>query len=235
MSNASHPPISESCFLNVVRPHLQTGDAACLAQAVRVRWRPAQVSQLLRQGGIDTRRVAALVLGLIGNKASSHALTRALRDEDAQVNLMAEHALWSIWFRAGAPEATESFREGVALLESEAYEAAIICFTKASTIDLDFAEAHNQCAIAHYFLAQWPASIQSCCKAIRLNPVHFGAISGLGHVYAQTGDLTRALRCYRRSLSINPRMPVIERATKRLESRINDMDSSGEFLVQQTQ
>ena len=225
--------IEPSEFLRIVRPALEAGDAALLAQAVQVRWRPDELCRLLRDGEKDVRRVAAVTLGLIGDMQSVPCLTRALRDEDEQVNQMAEHGLWSIWFRSGDPKAAEPFRDGVALLSTESFDKAITKFHLATQIDPTFAEAYNQCGIAHYFLGQWKAAIADCRRTIRLVPAHFGATAGMGHCYAQYGKLREALRCYRRAMRINPRMTAIADAIERLEVNIQDLDSSGEFLVDQ--
>ena len=216
-------------FLEVVRPALADADAAQLAQAVKVRWRQVEITRLLRHDQVDVRRVAALTLGLIGDMAATPALTRALRDDDPMVNEMAEHSLWSIWFRAGSDEANRPFQEGVALLTTNAYHEAIDCFHEAVLIDPYFAEAFNQCAIAHFFLAQWRESIEQCKRTVHIAPTHFGAIAGMGHCYAQLGELVQAKRCYQRTLEINPAMPAIEQAI----ARLGGLDASGEFLVDQ--
>ena len=207
-------------FLEVVRPALEGGEAARLAQAVRYRWRPRQLCSLLRNPDRDVRRVAAVVLGLVGDLACVGCLARALHDEDDQVNEMAEHGLWSIWFRSGDPRASTPFRQGVSLLEAECYEEAIKKFRLASRIDPEFSEAYNQCAIAHFFVSEWHRSIRDAKRALALMPAHFGAVSGMGHCYTHLGKLDLALRCYRRTLAMNPRMSEIGRAIQGLEARL---------------
>jgi len=218
-------------FLQVARPALASGDAAKLARVTRVRWRPNQLCQLTRHPQVDVRRVAALTVGLIGDMRCTPCLTRALRDEDEQVNQMAEHGLWSIWFRAGRTDAVGPFREGVALLSIEAHQEAVERFHEANRIDPDFAEAYNQSAIAHCFLSEWEESLANSHKTIRLLPTHFGAIAGMGHCFAQLGDLDRALQCYRSALRINPRLKAIARAIRGLEIKIPDFGAAPDPLV----
>lgn len=215
-------------FLAVVRPALETGDAARLAEEVRQRWTPRQLCSLLGSRDLDVRRVTAVTLGLVGDSTCVGCLARALHDDDDQVNQMAEHGLWSIWFRAGSPAAAKPFSRGVQNLCAEDYRAATAEFDEATRIDPEFAEAYNQCAIAHFFLGEWRESLADCERAVRLMPSHFGAISGMGHCYAHLGDLPAALRCYRRAVAINPRMPAIERAIERLQLKLSN-DSSGMF------
>lgn len=221
-------------FLSVARPALEAADAAMLAQVVKVRWRQVEISRLLRHEQVDVRRVAAVALGLIGDLNAAAGLTRALKDEDHQVNQMAEHGLWSIWFRSGRGKAVRPFKQGVALLAEESYESAIEQFREATRIDPQFAEAYNQCAIAQYLLSRWQSALANCGRTLRLIPMHFGAMAGMGHCYAQLGNLPRALRYYRRTLRINPHMAVIHKAIDRLETKVCDLDASGEFLVDQS-
>lgn len=219
-------------FMQAVLPHLQKCDATAIADTVNARWSADDVCQLLIHRAVDVRRVAAVTAGLIGDSAVIPCLAGALQDDDHQVNQMAEHSLWSIWFRAGDDRAAAPFREGVAMLAAEKYEQASACFEEATRIDPGFAEAYNQAAIAHFFLGQWQDSIRDCELAMQKMPQHFGAISGMGHSYTQMGQLDKALICYRKALAINPRMPAIARACTRIEGRLRENnDSSGMYLA----
>ena len=212
-------PIDVHEFMKVTLPALQKGDPADVARTVTLRWRPREICKLLDHKDPNVRRVAAVTLGLVGDRKIISCLTLALKDPDEQVNQMAEHSLWAIWFRACDSRAGQPFREGVGFLSREAYELAIGCFEKAILIDPDFAEAYNQCATAHLSLYEWPRAIEDAGKAVRLMPMHFGAIAGMGHAYTQMGQLDKAVSCYRRALDINPRMSAVSRMLNRLEQR----------------
>lgn len=223
-----HDSVDTEQFLDVVRQPLAEADAAALAKAVNARWTCRQVCGLLRDGDVDIRRIAAVTIGMIGDKRSVHCLARALHDPDPQVNEMAEHSLWSIWFRSGRPQATVPFSEGVQALSNEKYEEAIRHFQQATRIDPDYAEAYNQCAIAHFFLSQWRPGVDDCIRAIDRMPMHFGAIAGMGHCYTQMGLMEKALTCYKHALRINPRLHAISVAIDRLTTILeHQCDSSG--------
>lgn len=207
-------------FLNLARQPLEAGDAVALADQVLARWEAAEVCSLLQSENLDVRRVASVTLGLIGDHTCVGPLSEALHDRDEQVNQMAEHGLWSIWFRSGKCQAMQAFRDGVALIGSEAYDDAIDRFHAALDIDPDFAEAYNQRAIARFFLGQWDNALTDCRQAARRMPVHFGAIAGMGHCYAHMCQLHDALRCYRKAVAINPRMTAICKAIERLEAKL---------------
>ncbi|MEX2217086.1 MAG: tetratricopeptide repeat protein [Phycisphaeraceae bacterium] len=224
-------PICGDAFLAALLPPLKACDAAALAQAALRRWHPAQICDLLRHPHVDVRRVAAVTMGMVGNTSHVACLSVALNDTDKQVSQLAEHSLWSIWFRSGNSQAVQPFREGLALLAADNYPQAITQLKQAVAIDPQFAEAFNQLGIAFYLNNQFDESIKACRCAVRLVPHHFGAISGMGHCFAQLGELQLALRCYRRARRINPRMDGISDAIDRLQTKIKDMSDSGEFLV----
>ena len=208
--------------MRVVRPGLQAGDAQAVADEVLLRWMPRQLCRLLGDGDVDVRRVAAVVLGLVGDRTCVGCMARALHDADEQVHALAEHGLWSIWFRSGKAEAGAAFATGVGMLEREAYREAVGQFDAAAALDPDFAEAHNQCGMAHFFLGEWQESVEACERALERMPAHFGAMAGMGHAYTQLERVEDALGCYRRALSINPRMPGIASAVERLEAKLGD-------------
>ncbi|MCC5829720.1 MAG: tetratricopeptide repeat protein [Phycisphaeraceae bacterium] len=203
-------------FLSTVRPILEANDVELLIRTVNERWRLCSLCRLLKHPNVDVRKVTAIVIGYVGDLEVSSCLAQALRDDDPVVNRMAEHGLWSIWFRSCTPRASEAFGRGMACMAAEDYAGAAEQLHEASRIDPSFAEAYNQCAIAHYLLEQWQPSIDDCRKAIDRVPHHFGAWAGMGHSYAHLDDLKRALSCYRHALAINPHLHAIRRAVDQM-------------------
>ena len=77
--------------------------------------------------------------------------------------------------------------DGKSLLKDEAYEEAVERFTEVIEAAPEFAEGYNQRAIAYFLMEEWSKSIRDCKRAIALNPNHFGAFAGMGHVYVKLG------------------------------------------------
>jgi len=215
-------------FLEVTQPALAEGSATELARAVQARWSAEEVCPLLDHPEANVRRVAAVTLGLIGGQSVIDCLAAALHDTDRQVNEMAEHGLWSIWFRLCGPAACEPFRRGLANVEAERYAAAIAPLEHAQQQAPDFAEAYSQCAIARFFVGQIDEAIDDYQSTLRLMPCHFGAMAGLGHCYTHLDRLDEALACYRKTLEIHPRMAGVREAMERIISRRRTKVSLGE-------
>lgn len=213
-------------FLQAVTPALNRGDVEALRDVVSQCWVPTDLCELLKHADLDVRRTAVVTLGLVGDRGIVGCLTRCLHDPDDQVHQFAEDALWSVWFRGGKCAAAAKFREGAVALTQDEYDRAIDLFREAASIDPEFAEAHNQLAIAHYLANHWACSMSACRAALALMPTHFGAMAGLGHCHAHRGELPQAIDCYRRALAINPRMPAIADAKARLEHQLAENSSA---------
>ncbi len=196
-------------FVSLVRMPLEQNDTATLVRLVQEYWSQEQIQSLLDSDCADARKLAALALGVIGDGRSITALATCLRDRDPMVNQMAEHALWTIWFRCGNKPAQEALVRGSGLINSKQFKQALEEFDAAIRLDPIFAEAFNQRAIAHYLVEDYHASIEDGEMTVQLMPSHFGAWAGLGHCYAHLGDAQRALNCYRRALGINPYLSCI--------------------------
>lgn len=196
-------------LIEVVTPSFASQSPDGLAQAVNSRWTPSQLSPLLHHPTIGVRCVACYVLGLVGNRDDLPGLVKALRDTAPEVNSLADQALWSIWFRIGAPAAQLHFKRGLLAMDRDQTEIAITHFQNAQRADPTFAEAYHQCAIAQGILDQWERSEDNCTRTLQLMPDHFGALAGRGHCHAQLGDLHLAAIDYRNALQINPEMDAV--------------------------
>jgi Flp pilus assembly protein TadD len=164
----------------------------------------ATLLKLLRSGSTDERRAAAYALGAVGKFESNLALARGLKDSDVVVRSMTDRALRAVWFRADTPENNERLRKIMTAIELERFDQALDFANDLIARAPGFAEAWNQRAIIHFFNGRTGESISDCRKTIELNPVHLGALAGLGQCHLRMGDRAAALGVFRRALEINP-------------------------------
>ncbi len=214
-------PIDSDQFIRIVRPALERHDAEELARLVKSHWTKDQLCELLTHGTVDARKVVCLTLGLVGCMACTHCMCIALQDDDPVVRELAEHGLWSVWFRSGSTDAQGQFKRGLELMDQHEYTRALTAFGWAIEADPAFAEVYNQRGIAHYMLEHWHEALADCRKATELNPIHFGAHAGMGHCHAQLGKLVEAGQCYRDALSVNPNMHAVAGALEEIETRVH--------------
>jgi tetratricopeptide (TPR) repeat protein len=165
--------------------------------------------QRLQEGTSDERRHAAGALGDIGNDSVVPHLIDALKDDDEVVRELAEHSLWAVWNRSGDPKVDALLQEGIHLMQSERLDEAIAKFHQVVKGAPGFAEGYNRRATAYYLAGQYDRSIADCEETITRNPMHFGALSGLGYNYFKLGKTERAIRYFEQALDINPNKPRI--------------------------
>lgn len=220
------PAINPKEFVAAVHPLLVQKDAAGLSTLLESRWTHKQIAALFTSADPDTRKIAALAFSLVGKKCCVQKLASLLHDEDRLVHQMAEHAMWSIWFRSGTPAANQALCHGSKAMGRREYEAAHEHFTRAAAIDAKFAEAFNQRAIVRYLREDFEASIEDCRRAIDLMPSHFGAWAGMGHCHAHQGRLAEAVNCYERALEIHPHLEGIRPAIAEMRQRAYGADAN---------
>lgn len=218
--DSTRPAIDPQEFVELVQPLLERRDLAGLVALVKERWAPEQIYEVLNSDHLDARKVALLGMSLVGQSCCLPQLAQQLPDPDPIVREMAEHALWSIWFRLGnSPEANHQLGRGAMALERKDLEHAIEHFTRALELDPEFAEAYNQRAIAEYLLDRYEASIRDCEETVKRMPMHFGALAGMGHGYLHLGNVPKAIESYERALLVHPHLECIRESVRELRQR----------------
>lgn len=207
-------------FIERVRPLLEQKDVHALIHLLHHDYTGAKITELLEGPDVDARKVAALCLSLVGDECAIDLLAKQLQNDDPTVNEMAEHALWSIWFRSGTSEANHDVCRGSKALNRREFQTAVAHFRSAIDRAPSMAEAYNQWAIACYLQDEFTESIAHCREAVERMPCHFGAWAGMGHCYLHLQDLRQALRCYRKALNINPHMGCVREAAREIAERL---------------
>ncbi len=85
----------------------------------------------------------------------------------------------------------------------------------------DFAEAWNRRAVLYYLQKQYRKSLMDCRQVLDLNPIHFGALHGLGLCHAALGDYSAAIRAFRQALEIQPYAVINQRLILECTARLS--------------
>lgn len=180
----------------------------------------SQVVDLLDTDHLDAKKVAALVLSLIGTDSCLDALARQLKHPDRCLSQMAEHAMWSIWVQVGNEPAKSHFARGSMAASNRDLTSAIHHFTRAIEADPDFAEAYNQRAMVYYLKERFEESLRDCIAATERMPLHFGAFAGAGHCHACLGNTNEAIAYYERAKQINPHLECVDDLIRELREAV---------------
>ncbi|MEQ8384532.1 MAG: tetratricopeptide repeat protein [Coleofasciculus sp. A1-SPW-01] len=138
------------------------------------------------------------------SESSINSLLENLKNPDENVRKQATEELWRIWFYQKGISGMERLGRTQMLLERGETAQAEALLTQIIREQPDFAEAWNRRAVLYYLLKQYQKSRDDCQQVIRLNPIHFGALHGLGLCYMALGDYQAAITAFRRALEIQP-------------------------------
>jgi tetratricopeptide (TPR) repeat protein len=203
-------------FVRTAQPLLERQDLPALIAALRGRFSAAQIQSFLSLPQPEVRKLAVFALSLVGQRDCVPALAAALCDDEQAVRDLAEHALWSVWFRLGTPCANRCLARATQSMDQCDFQAAQNFINEALEHSPNFSEAYNQRAILHYLNERYDLSLADCRRTVALMPLHFGAWAGMGHCYAHLCQPASVFRSYQRAVSINPNLEGARQALYQL-------------------
>lgn len=128
--------------------------------------------------------------------------------------------IWRIWMQHPDERTRESLLIGISFMNGGRAELAELAFKEAIERDPEFAEAWNKRATLRFLNGDIPGSIADCAHVLKLEPRHFGALSGLGVMNAKIGDWKAAVHWYEQALMVHPQLPGIQAALKEAKRRM---------------
>jgi tetratricopeptide (TPR) repeat protein len=192
-------------------------------RSVVQRYGEATLQRLLRWQNAEARQAAVLALGLVGTMKMNPSLAACLHDEDATVRRLAGEAMWSVWFRADTPQNNVELQRIVLMRLDEVGPDMILADYQALLKKAPrFAEVYNQRGILQFRCGVYSRAVADCERALRLNPHHFGAASGLGQCFLKQKKLRAALRSFRRALRINPNLDGVRQSIASIERLLDE-------------
>lgn len=147
-------------------------------------------------------------------------LLRRLADPDAKDWQRVQAQVIQAWNRSGSPSMDLLAQRADKALEKKDYATALIHLNDLVRLAPDFAEGWNKRATIHFLKQDYGPSLEDIARVLKLEPRHFGALSGLGIILDRIGDPKGALEAYRRAIAINPHLPGIKDGIKKLEKQV---------------
>lgn len=131
-------------------------------------------------------------------------LLEDLKNPDETVRYRATQELWRMWFQQKGMYGWEQLQRSQMLVEAGEVTPAEALLTELIDAQPDFAEAWNQRAFLYYKLGQYQKSLADCQMVIQLNPIHFGALHGMGLCHVALENYREAIQAFRQALEIQP-------------------------------
>jgi tetratricopeptide (TPR) repeat protein len=181
---------------------------------------PEDAWKRLRSGTPAERRATLHILAEEADARVTPAVAAMLHTDDPELVALAEATLWRVWSRSGDPAVDVLFAEGLRAMERQDWLGAVTAFSRVIETVPTFAEGWNKRATARFLATHYAMSIADCEEVVRLNPHHFGALSGQGLCHAALGQLSQAARCFRRALQVHPRLEAVRQHLARTESTL---------------
>ncbi|MEM1302370.1 MAG: tetratricopeptide repeat protein, partial [Pseudomonadota bacterium] len=146
-------------------------------------------------------------------------LFERLKSVDAEDYQPIEDKIWQEWSKSGSPAMDLLLERGRAALEDDKVGEAIEHFTALTDHAPDFAQGWHARATAYYEAKLYGPAIADIQMALRLEPRHFGALSGLAVILEDLDRPTQALEVLRAVEAIHPHRENLRERIDRLEKR----------------
>jgi len=128
--------------------------------------------------------------------------------------------IWQQWLKTDNEEAGRLMSLGISEMNQLSLRKAAEIFTSLIELKPGFAEAWNKRATVYYMMGELDLSTADVAETLKLEPRHFGALSGQGLIYLQLGQRQAAVRWFKRALEVNPFMDNIRMSVEQLEEEI---------------
>ncbi|MEH1928674.1 MAG: tetratricopeptide repeat protein [Nostoc sp.] len=135
---------------------------------------------------------------------SINSLLEELKNPDATVREKATRKIWRIWFQQKGIYGLEIIDRSQKLLDAGEIIQAETALTALIKDQPDFAEAWNRRAFLYYSIGDYQKSLADCQMVVQINPIHFGALHGMGLCYAALGEYGEGIRAFKAALEIQP-------------------------------
>jgi len=173
-----------------------------------------------------TRLLATLVVTLASVQVIADQNDERLEDlfadlkslDDVNAANSIANRIWDIWLQHDDPQASSLMMRGIGQMNSGDLYGALETYDRLIALQPDFAEAWNKRATIYWQLGQFDASLGDIEEVLKLEPYHFGALSGRGLVYMDRGNYFLARGAFLTLLEVYPAMPGVRQTIQQLEA-----------------
>jgi hypothetical protein len=150
-----------------------------------------------------------------------HRLSSASDSEEASgIALAIEH----IWLRSGSDTADLLMSRTVTAIGKGDLDLAIGLLDKIVVLEPNWAEGWNKRATLRFLRDDDPGSMEDISHVLRLEPRHFGALSGMGFILQRNGMKKDALTLMRKAAAVYPHNPELQKVIDELTPEVEGRD-----------
>ena len=117
-----------------------------------------------------------------------------------------EAEIWQAWTLGGGPAASSLMRIGIGALAGGNLPAALGVFDAVVKQNPEFAEGWNKRATVLFLMGALDAAAEDCERVLKLEPRHFGALSGLAMIRMRQDRVDEAIAAFEKALALHPHL-----------------------------
>jgi tetratricopeptide (TPR) repeat protein len=114
--------------------------------------------------------------------------------------------IWNEWNQSGSASIDLMMQWAQKATQDQKFDVALDFLDQVVTLQPDYAEGWNRRATVHFMMKNYGKSMADIDRTLQLEPRHFGALSGLAQIMAETGHKQSALEAWQKVLAIYPMM-----------------------------
>lgn len=108
------------------------------------------------------------------------------------------------WGKSGSASIDLMMGWSAKAMEDKKFDVALDFLDQVTMLAPDYAEGWNRRATVHYMMDSYAKSMSDIEHTLRLEPRHFGALSGMAEIFKIYGRKQAALDAYSRVLAVYP-------------------------------
>jgi tetratricopeptide (TPR) repeat protein len=124
------------------------------------------------------------------------------------------------WADSGSASVNVMMNWANEAMEAKKYPIAMDFLDQVVVLQPDYAEGWNRRATLHFMMDNYAKSMADIEKTLKLEPRHYGALSGMGQIFMVLDKKELALRSYERALEVYPMMRNLQEQVGQLADEL---------------
>jgi tetratricopeptide (TPR) repeat protein len=119
--------------------------------------------------------------------------------------------IWESWNNSESASINLLMQWSQDAMDGRKFPVALDFLDQVVVLKPTYAEGWNRRATLHFMMNNYSKSMADIEKTLQLEPRHFGALAGMGHIFLALERKELALKAYERALDVYPMMRAVQK------------------------